>query len=144
MILPARRRSRKLKSEINVVPYIDVMLVLLIIFMATAPMLTLNTLVHLPTSQAKALTSQHDPVVVVVAADGTMALQLPKSKPITMERSDMEAHLKAIATQDASVHVVVVGDRTVPYQKIMDALSLLEQAQIEKVGLISESDRNVH
>ena len=138
------RRRRKLKSEINVVPYIDVMLVLLIIFMATAPLLTLNTEVQLPTSQAKALAGQQDPIVVVVAANGRLALQLPKTKPQALDASALQARLSAIAAQDKNVRVVVIGDRAAPYQKIMDAMSVLQQAKIEKVGLISESGRNAH
>ncbi|HHW4675140.1 MAG TPA: biopolymer transporter ExbD, partial [Xylella fastidiosa subsp. pauca] len=76
-----RRKRRKLKSEINVVPYIDVMLVLLVIFMVTAPLLTLSINVDLPVSNAKALENKQDPIVVIVNSDGKLALQLPKSKP---------------------------------------------------------------
>ena len=138
------RRRRKLKSEINVVPYIDVMLVLLIIFMATAPLLTLNTDVQLPISQAKALAGQKDPIVIVVAVSGELALQLPQTKPQAMDAQALRARLSAIATQDKMAHVVVVADRGTPYQKIMDVMSVLQQANIEKVGLISESGQHAH
>ncbi|MFT4246963.1 MAG: protein TolR [Pseudomonas sp.] len=135
----SRRKKRKLKSEINVVPYIDVMLVLLIIFMVTAPLLTLSTDVNLPTSRAKALESRKDPIVVVVAADGRFALQLPKDKPKAMDAATLQAQLAAIVAQDKEARVVVAGDRDVPYQKIMDAIDAIKQAKVEKVGLISDS-----
>ncbi|CCG35465.1 protein TolR [Xanthomonas citri pv. mangiferaeindicae] len=135
----SRRKKRKLKSDINVVPYIDVMLVLLIIFMVTAPLLTLSTDVSLPSSRAKALESNQDPVVVVVAADGKLALQLPKGKPQAMDVAALQAQLAAIVAQDKDARVVVAGDRAAPYQKIMDAIDVLKQAKVEKVGLISDS-----
>ena len=138
----SRRKRRKLKSEINVVPYIDVMLVLLIIFMVTAPLLTLSTDVNLPSSRAKALESRKDPIVVVVAADGQLALQLPKGKPQAMDAQTLQAQLAAIASQDKEARVVVAGDRDVPYQKIMDAIDAIKQAKVEKVGLISDSGGN--
>lgn len=132
------RKRRKIKSEINVVPYIDVMLALLVIFMATAPLLTLNTDVHLPSSHAKSLEGQTDPVVVVVMADGGLALQLPKTKAQPMDPNTLANHLAAIVTQDKQVRVIVAGDRSVPYQKIMDAIDILQRAKVEKVGLISD------
>ncbi|USI99554.1 protein TolR [Xanthomonas prunicola] len=135
----SRRKKRKLKSDINVVPYIDVMLVLLIIFMVTAPLLTLSTDVSLPSSRAKALESKQDPVVVVVAADGKLALQLPKGKPQAMDVAALQAQLAAIVAQDKDARVVVAGDRAASYQKIMDAIDVLKQAKVEKVGLISDS-----
>jgi biopolymer transport protein TolR len=138
----SRRKKRKLKSEINVVPYIDVMLVLLIIFMVTAPLLTLSTDVNLPTSRAKALESRKDPIVVVVAADGQLALQLPKGKPQAMDQATLQGQLAAIVAQDKEARVVVAGDREVPYQKIMDAIDAIKQAKVEKVGLISDSGGN--
>ncbi len=138
----SRRKRRKLKSEINVVPYIDVMLVLLIIFMVTAPLLTLSTDVTLPNSRAKALESKQDPIVVVVAADGQLALQLPKGKPQAMDVATLQAQLAGIVAQDKDARVVVAGDRAASYQKIMDAIDALKQAKVEKVGLISDSGGN--
>jgi len=96
-----RRKRRKLKSEINVVPYIDVMLVLLIIFMVTAPLLTLSFDVDLPNSQAKALESKQDPVVVSVRLDGQLTLKLPDAKePAVMEAAELQARLGALSAQD--------------------------------------------
>jgi biopolymer transport protein TolR len=138
----SRRKKRKLKSEINVVPYIDVMLVLLIIFMVTAPLLTLSTDVNLPTSRAKALESKSDPIVVTVKPDGQLGLQLPKGKPQEMDAATLQAQLAAIVAQDKNVRVVVAGDGAASYQKIMDAIDAIKQAKVEKVGLISDSGGN--
>ena len=79
-----RRKRRKLKSDINVVPYIDVMLVLLIIFMVTTPLLNLSVTadVELPQSSARALETQSDPLIVTVRGDGQLALQLPKVEKV--------------------------------------------------------------
>ncbi len=139
----SHRKRRKLKSEINVVPYIDVMLVLLIIFMVTAPLLTLSIDVELPNSRAKALESRQDPIVVTVNADGLLALKLPDAKsPQAMDRDQLEQRLAAIVTQDKDARVIVAADRQVPYQKVMDALDALKAAKVEKVGLISDAGGN--
>jgi len=99
-----RRKRRKLKSEINVVPYIDVMLVLLIIFMVTAPLLTLSFEVDLPRSNAKALESKQDPIVVSVRQDGQFSLKLPDDKaPAAMAADELQARLGAIAAQDKNL-----------------------------------------
>ena len=138
----SRRKRRKLKSEINVVPYIDVMLVLLIIFMVTAPLLTLSTDVELPNSNAKALESKQDPIVVVVHADGQMALQLPDGKPQVMDAATLTAQLAAIVAQDKNARVVVAGDKAAPYQRVTDAIDALKRAKVEKVGLLTDSGGN--
>ena len=139
----SRRKRRKLKSEINVVPYIDVMLVLLIIFMVTAPLLTLSTDVNLPTSNAKALESKQDPVIVTVKPDGRLGLKLPEDqRPREMSAEELQGLLAGIVEQDKDVRVVVAGDQTTPYQKIMDAIDVIKAAKVEKVGLISGSGGN--
>lgn len=95
-----RRKRRKLKSEINVVPYIDVMLVLLIIFMVTAPLLTLSFDVDLPQSNAKALESKQDPVIVSVRQDGQLSLKLPDAKdPTAVSAEELEGRLAGIAAR---------------------------------------------
>ena len=88
-----RIRKRKLKAEINVVPYIDVMLVLLIIFMVTAPLLNLGTDINLPQSRAKSLETPKDPIVVSIYADGRLALMLERGKNREMTAADITAEL---------------------------------------------------
>jgi len=135
-----RRKRRKLKSEINVVPYIDVMLVLLIIFMVTAPLLTLSFEVDLPSSTAKALESKQDPIVVSVRADGQMSLKLPDAKdPEAMDAGALQAQLAALASQNKELRVIVAADKSVAYEKVMDAMDVIKAAKIEKVGLATDA-----
>ncbi|KIP86110.1 protein TolR [Stenotrophomonas sp. Sa5BUN4] len=135
-----RRKRRKLKSEINVVPYIDVMLVLLIIFMVTAPLLTLSFEVELPRSNAKALESKQDPIVVSVRADGQLSLKLSDEKqPTAMSAEEMQARLGGIVAQDKTVRVIVAADRAVAYEKVVAAMDVLKRANVEKVGLATDA-----
>ncbi len=139
-----RRKRRKLKSEINVVPYIDVMLVLLIIFMVTTPLLNLSVTadIQLPQSAAKALEAKSDPVIVTVRSDGQLGLQLPKSTVQAMEPAELEARLAAMVAQDKQLHVFLGADAQVPYQKLVVAMDALKRAKVEKVGLVTESGSN--
>ena len=135
-----RRKRRKLKSEINVVPYIDVMLVLLIIFMVSAPLLTLSFEVELPRSNAKALESKQDPIVVSVRADGQLSLKLSDEKqPTAMSAEEMQARLGGIVAQDKTVRVIVAADRAVAYEKVVAAMDVLKRANVEKVGLATDA-----
>ena len=135
-----RRKRRKLKSEINVVPYIDVMLVLLIIFMVTAPLLTLSFEVDLPTSQAKALESKQDPVIVSVRLDGQLSLKLPEAKdPEPMDAARLQAQLSALSSQDKNLRVIVAADRAVAYEKVVAAMDVIKRANVEKVGLATDA-----
>ncbi len=137
------RKRRKLKSEINVVPYIDVMLVLLIIFMVTAPLLTLSIDVDLPVSNAKALESKQDPVIVTVYGDGRLGLTLPEqSAPQAMGVAELQQRLSALAAQDKDTRVVVAAESTVPFQKVVDAMDAVKHANIDKVGLLTGSGGN--
>ncbi|KRG83133.1 biopolymer transporter TolR [Stenotrophomonas daejeonensis] len=136
----SRRKRRKLKSEINVVPYIDVMLVLLIIFMVTAPLLTLSFEVDLPTSNAKALESRQDPVIVSVRLDGQLSLKLPEAKePAPMDAATLQAQLGALASQDKGLRVIVAADKAVAYEKVVAAMDVIKAAKIEKVGLATDA-----
>ncbi|MFL9584524.1 protein TolR [Stenotrophomonas sp. AB1(2024)] len=135
-----RRKRRKLKSEINVVPYIDVMLVLLIIFMVTAPLLTLSFEVDLPSSQAKALESKQDPVIVSVRLDGQLSLKLPDAKePAPMDAGQLQARLGALAAQDKNLRVIVAADKAVAYEKVVAAMDVIKRANVEKVGLATDA-----
>jgi biopolymer transport protein TolR len=135
-----RRKRRKLKSEINVVPYIDVMLVLLIIFMVTAPLLTLSFDVDLPNSQAKALESKQDPVIVSVRLDGQLSLKVPEAKePALMDPGQLQAQLGALAAQDTNLRVIVAADKAVSYEKVIAAMDVIKRANVEKVGLATDA-----
>ena len=131
-----RHRKRKLKAEINVVPYIDVMLVLLIIFMVTAPLLNLGTDIKLPDSKAKALSTPKQPIVVSVYADGRYALMVERDNR-EMAGTEITARLRAIHDQNRDATVLVNGDRDASYQKIMTAIDLIKEAGFQQVSLIS-------
>ncbi|MBX3713409.1 MAG: protein TolR [Lysobacter sp.] len=132
-----RHRKRKLKAEINVVPYIDVMLVLLIIFMVTAPLLNLGTDINLPQSRAKSLESPKDPIVVSIYADGRYALMLERGKNRELAAADMVAELKAIHAQNKDAVVLVNGASDASYQTVMSGIDLVKDAGIAKVSLVS-------
>ncbi len=132
------RKRRKLKSEINVVPYIDVMLVLLIIFMVTAPMLNLGVDIHLPQSAAKALHDEKQPVLVSVTKDGTLYLTLSGGKREQIEPDALKTKVAAFVQENPQVPVLIGGDVDADYGKVYQAMVLLQQAGVPKVGLMSQ------
>ena len=134
----ARRRKRKLKSEINVVPYIDVMLVLLVIFMITAPLLNLGVDVDLPNSRAKSINTDTEPVVVQVFADGTYAITLAgEDAPTRVDEAGLKARVGAIHKQNADAPILVAGQGDAPYQRVMDAIDHLRDVDVKKVSLLT-------
>ena len=132
-----RIRKRKLKAEINVVPYIDVMLVLLIIFMVTAPLLNLGTDIDLPKSRAKSLETPKEPIVVSIYADGRYALMLDRGNNRSLSASALVAELGAIRRQNPQATVLVNGASDARYQTIMSGIDLIKDAGITKVSLVS-------
>lgn len=142
MNLPSSRgRGRRAPmADINVTPLVDVMLVLLIIFMVTAPLLTLSFEVDLPSSTAKALESKQDPVIVSVRQDGQLSLKLPDAKePAAMSAEELEGRLAGIAAQDKGVRVIVAADRAVAYEKVIAAMDVIKRAKVDKVGLATDA-----
>jgi biopolymer transport protein TolR len=133
-----RIRKRKLKAEINVVPYIDVMLVLLIIFMVTAPLMNLGVDIDLPQSNAKSIEEKKDPIVVSVDTEGNYFLAVKAGSNEAIGSSELEAKVGAIVRQNPKQAVFVAGDGSANYQKVMDAMVLLQRAGVEKVGLMSQ------
>ena len=131
------RKRRKLKADINVVPYIDVMLVLLIIFMVTAPLLNLGTDINLPQSRAKSLETPKDPIVVSIYADGRYALMLERGKNRELAAADVVAELKAIHAQNKDAVVLVNGASDASYQTVMSGIDLIKDAGIARVSLVS-------
>lgn len=132
-----RHKKRKLKSEINVVPYIDVMLVLLIIFMVTAPLLNLGVDIDLPKSNAKTIEQKQEPIVVVVDAGGGYSLKMQDIPQQKVDAAMLAAKVSAFVKNNPSVAVFVAGDRTASYDTVYQAMVLLQQAGVEKVGLMS-------
>jgi biopolymer transport protein TolR len=133
-----RRKRRKLKAEINVVPYIDVMLVLLIIFMVTAPLLNLGVDIELPQSNAKALQNDKEPIVVSVDKDGNLFLSLAASPREPIDADTLVKKVSAFVRQNPQVQVQVGGDERAEYGQVYGAIVLLQQAGVPKVGLMSQ------
>jgi len=136
--LGRHRKRRKLKAEINVVPYIDVMLVLLIIFMVTAPLLNLGVDIQLPQSKAKSVQNDKEPAVVSVDKDGKLYLTLGTSQRELIEPSALVAKASAFVRQNPDVPFLIAGDQRVDYGRIYQAMVLLQQAGVAKVGLMSQ------
>ncbi|MDE2087470.1 MAG: protein TolR [Xanthomonadaceae bacterium] len=134
----AKRPKRyKLKSEINVVPYIDVMLVLLIIFMVTTPMLNSNVNVNLPQANAKALQAKKDNLIVQVAKDGSLSLIMGNGKPQPVDEAGLQTKVKAFLDANQQLSVLVAGDTSGNYGGVYKVLADLQQAGVDKVGLMS-------
>lgn len=134
--------SRRPMSEINVVPFIDVMLVLLVIFMITAPLLTQGVKVELPKTTAKAMPEQQkEPLIVTVDSSGNYYLNLAEkpNQPITA-RVLSNLVTQQLGNQDDSNKrpVMVRGDKNANYGKVLEAMALLQQAGAKSVGLITE------
>ena len=130
-------------AEINIVPYIDVMLVLLIIFMVTAPMLNLGANIQLPQSAAKALQDDKQPVLVSVDQQGSVFLTLGKSPRQQVDDATLVKEISAFVKQDPKVPVMLGGDKRVDYGRVNQVLGLLQQAGVAKVGLMSQPETTV-
>lgn len=136
-----RARSQPM-AEINVTPFVDVMLVLLIIFMVTAPLLTLSVDVDLPDSTARSVESQKDPVIVTVDASGRYTLTLESGKPEAIDAEMLQAKLRAFVGQNPDTPVFVAAPGASEYQRVMDTMVMLQQSGVKKVGLMSQPGGN--
>ena len=140
---PFQRPKRHLLAEMNVVPYIDVMLVLLVIFMITAPMLTqgLKVELHKVASEAIQMDSQQ-PIIVSIKADGSYWLKQGDDDDQTMPLTDITQALLAVQQQQPNLQVLINGDTQVPYGEVVKLMASLQQAQIVRVGLLTEPTEN--
>ena len=133
------RRRRRPMAEINVVPYIDVMLVLLVIFMITAPLLKTGVEVTLPTADAKPLEQvQTEPLVVTVDDQGRFYLNVGEDPESPLGEQELVTLAAAVIRRDGDRRVLVRGDQGVNYQKVVRAMALLQQAGVPQVGLVAE------
>jgi biopolymer transport protein TolR len=134
---PYRKRHKKLMSEINVVPYIDVMLVLLVIFMITAPLLSQGVKVDLPRAAAQPVESQdQETLVVTVDRQGNYFLD---DRRITSE--ELRRKVAAILRLRPKTPVLIRGDRQADYGEVVKAMTLLQSAGAPSVGLLTEPPR---
>ena len=134
----ARRAKHRLMNEINVVPYIDVMLVLLIIFMITAPMIN-HGQIELP-QIGKSLATPAAPLEVIIKADGSLTLR-DRAKSATEQKVDRKQLIEAIKqkqAQNADQPVVIAADKNVRYEEVIKVMDILQQNQVQKVGLLAQ------
>ena len=135
-MLRKKRVNFRPVAEINVVPYIDVMLVLLVIFMVTAPLLTQGVHVDLPLAKAEPLPQdQKPPLVVSVDAKGDLFLGEAKE---SIDPASLEVKVQAALKVDPTRAVLVRGDKNVDYGKVMNAIVLLKHSGVSKVGLMTQ------
>lgn len=141
MLRLKRRAAKKLQAEINVVPYIDVMLVLLVIFIVTAPLLQQGVSVDLPRASAKALPpAAKEPVVVSVDKAGLLYLNVSDSPHQAIERASLVTQVAKELKQHPERKVLVKADTQVNYGEVMAAMVLLQQAGAGSVGLVTDED----
>jgi len=133
-----KRVKRKLKSEINVVPYIDVMLVLLIIFMVTTPMMNLGVDIQLPQTEAKSLKDKKDPVVISVDEAGQLYLTFEGTKRQPTDIDGLRTKIAAFHDANPELQVLIAGDERVPYGKFYEILPILQTAGVSNIGLMSQ------
>ncbi len=127
------RFKRAPMSEINVTPMVDVMLVLLVIFMVTAPLLTVGVPIDLPKTNAAPITGQDEPVVVSINAQGNVYLQ---DTEIPLE--NLVARLAAVTENKPDTRIFVRGDRSINYGRIMEVMSAINEAGFRRVALVAE------
>lgn len=134
------RRPRKVMAQMNVVPYIDVMLVLLVIFMVTAPMMKTGVEVDAPEANANPLTTnnQQEPLIVIVDKKGEYFIE--GDSPMSLEQ--VTDTVKAKVIQAATTPVYVKGDGNVEYKYLMQAMVAVQKAGAKKIGLMADPERN--
>lgn len=138
MSYPRRQRKRrKLTAEINVVPYIDVMLVLLIIFMVTAPLMNLGVDIQLPQSNARSLQHDNEPILVSVDFDGNLFLTLGTGEREMVDGEALVTKVSAFIRQNPEVSVLIGGDERVDYGRVYGVMALLQSAGATRMGLMS-------
>jgi biopolymer transport protein TolR len=130
------RKKRKQISEINIVPYVDVMLVLLVIFMITTPIITQGVQVDLPKAAAKPMPSEDKPpIVVAVDKRGNLFLSIAATPTHPLAPQLLQAEVIAALQKEPQRKVLIRGDRTVDYDTILSAMVLLQQAGVPSIGL---------
>ncbi len=134
-----QRHRKKLMAEINVVPYIDVMLVLLIIFMITAPLVTQGVKVELPKASSEPVPpSDLKPLIVSVDKEGNYFVAFGEDKENPVDTESLIAKVQGVLKYKPETPVLVNGDASVPYQKVVQLMSLLQTAGVPSVGLLTE------
>jgi biopolymer transport protein TolR len=138
--MPTAIQKRKLMGEINVVPYIDVMLVLLVIFMVTAPLLTQGIEVELPKANAEPIESvpDHDPLVLSVDAEGNLYINAGDDEDKPSSGKKIVTIVSTVLEAKPKTPVFVKADRAVPYGNVVGAMVILQQAGAENIGFVTD------
>ena len=126
-------RSKKPMSNINVTPLVDVMLVLLIVFMITAPMLTVGVQVDLPQTRANQLNSDADPLIITMNKNREIFIQ-----DAVVSAGDLIPRLKAISKVNSKTRIFVRGDNLLPYGEVIEIMGKIQSAGYEKVALVAK------
>lgn len=135
---------RKLVAEINVVPYIDVMLVLLIVFMVTAPLLMQGVDVELPQAPSEPIENDQDePVIVSIKADASLYIDLGGEPDQAREIGEIQDIVRRVLAEKPDTPVMVWGDTAVPYGQVVGLMTALQNAGAESVGLVTEPPRDL-
>lgn len=130
------RRTFQARSDVNITPLVDVMLVLMIIFMVTAPMLTVGVPVDLPKASGASASSQEEPVIISINAEGKIFLH---ETEVTME--SLSSQLALITQNNANAPLYVRGDQSISYGKIVMLMAAMAEAGYSKVALLAESNK---
>ena len=133
MTFKLRRSEKEPISEINVTPFVDVMLVLSIIFMVTAPLLTVGVQVDLPETSADTLSEESEPLTLTINAKGEIFIQETK-----IEYKKIIAKILAVSNNRTDTRIYVRGDKTINYGRVLEIMGMLSGAGFSKVALISE------
>ena len=137
-----RRNKRRPMAEINVVPYIDVMLVLLVIFMITAPMLTQGVDVELPNANATPIQdSENDVMIASIDSKGKYYLDVG-GKQESISLAQIQDRVRKVISQNPKMSVLVRGDKNVPYGDVIGLMVTLQGAGVPNVGLVTDPDKN--
>ena len=142
MMIKTMKKKRRLVAEINVVPYIDVMLVLLIVFMVTAPLLMQGVKVDLPSAPSAPLEkNSKDPLIVSIKSDGALYIDLGNGKNKKEPLQSIIVKVKKVLKQQPKTPILVWGDAKVNYGSVVELMSSLQNAGAPSVGLVTEPPR---
>ncbi|EIT68073.1 MULTISPECIES: protein TolR [Hydrocarboniphaga] len=137
-VSPRGGKKRRMNAEMNVVPYIDVMLVLLIIFMVTAPLLTQGIEVELPATDGQQMTQGDEPITLSVNRNGEFFLNVGDNKDSPLSDEDVRARAGAIVRNKPQEMFLVEGDAKVPYESVARAMAVLQSAGVQKIGFVTD------
>ena len=133
ILIKNKNNKNKTISQINVTPFVDVMLVLLIVFMITAPLLTVGVSVDLPKTKAAQLNSKGDPIVISIKENGDLYIQ-----ERSIDALNLLPRLKAISEGNKNLRIYVRGDKNVPYGIVLDTIAKIKRSGFKKVALVAK------